>query len=122
MIKPLLFILPVIPASIFLSGCASSPIEKKLENNFIYNCSLQLFEKLDKKITGEGAEKICTAAYNAEEKGNKVVPETAAVVSSPTPASTASASPTPSKAGKIAILDSDEIKPEPMPSASPAKK
>ena len=112
MIKPLLFILPVIPASIFLSGCASSPIEKKLENNFIYNCSLQLFEKLDKKITGEGAEKICTAAYNAEEKGNKVVPETATVVTTSTPAPT----------GKIAILDTDEIKPEPMPSASPAKK
>jgi hypothetical protein len=113
MIKQLIFIMPIVTATLFLSGCASSPIEKRLENNFVYQCSLQLFDKLDRKITGEGAEKICSAAERSDLAGKGAAPKAEAEVA-PAPAA---ASPAPASTAKA--TDTDEVKAEPV---TPVKK
>ena len=62
-----------------------------------------MFDKLDKKVTGADAEKICAAAHKAEqdEEAHKNSGTTAAPTSTPA----AQATPTPA----------EEIKPEPTP-------
>ena len=116
--KHLKFTHLVIFTSLALTGCATSEIEKKLEHNFVYQCSLQLFDKLEKKVTGADAEKICTAAHNEElekegRKTNAVIKE---VVPSATPAA---ADPvvtsTPASSAKALPAETDEVKPEPTP-------
>lgn len=107
MMKPRNFTHLVIATTLLFTGCATSDIQKKLENNFIYQCSLKLFEDLERKVTGADAEKICTAAHNEEKTklGQKVIDQTMAAMESPTP--TPTISPSPAKSNST-----DEVKPE----------
>ena len=119
MMKNLYYTFPIVLSSIVFSGCASTDIEKRLEKNFVYQCSLQLFDKLDKKVTGADAEKICEAAHRAEmaEDARKST-ITSAVTVAPAPMATpapAAKAETATPAKEATVSDSDEVKPEPTP-------
>jgi hypothetical protein len=46
-----------------LSACSSSPMKYRLDNNFVYQCSLEL---IDEDVPAGEAEKVCTASHRAE--------------------------------------------------------
>ncbi len=46
-----------------LSSCTTSPMQARLDRNFIYNCSLQLIEK---KVPALEAERVCSSSHHAE--------------------------------------------------------
>jgi len=122
MMKNLYYTFPIVLSSIVFSGCASTDIEKRLEKNFVYQCSLQLFDKLDKKVTGADAEKICEAAHRAEmaedDRKNSMAPTPISTAVSTTPTSTptpAVKAETAAPAKEATVSDSDEVKPEPTP-------
>ncbi len=95
-------------------GCASSDIERRLENNFIYQCSVKLYDDLGRKINGADAERICTAAYQLEKDGiRKNAPEVTS--EKVIPASTPNPTPNPKSTPSV---DLDEVKPEPTPSSN----
>jgi hypothetical protein len=52
-----------IAALCVLSACSSSPMQSRLDRNFIYNCSLEL---IDKDVPGADAERICSASHLGE--------------------------------------------------------
>ncbi len=63
---------------LFGVGCASLPIESRLEKNFVYNCTLKLLEK---KVSPQDAEKICTSSHAAEmAESDKTAPRTPAAI------------------------------------------
>ena len=97
MMKRRTFTYPVIVSFLLiiglLSGCASTEIERRLESNFVYQCSKKLLDDVEKKITGEDAARICVAAEKSDaaerEAEATVVPAVLTVVTaSPTPART----------------------------------
>lgn len=97
---------------ITVTGCASTDMEKRLEKNFVYQCSLKLFDELGRKVTGADAEKICAAAHKAEQDE-----EARKGPSSPAASPAASVAPTPAASNspaskKAASYDEDEVKPE----------
>lgn len=106
-----------------MSGCASTPYDQRLENNYIYQCSLKLIVDAQRRISGEDAAKICTAAYQAEKDkpGSEVTSPSAAATAtatatpSATPEAVASATPAPTATPKKSLVDLDEVKPEPTP-------
>lgn len=44
-------------------GCSSSPMQSRLEKNFVYQCSLEL---IDEDVPAGEAERVCSAAHRAE--------------------------------------------------------
>lgn len=114
--KPIKLTYLVITSTLILGGCASTDIERKLENNFIYQCSLKLFDDIDKKITGADAEKICSAAYKAEtdEQARRETPSHLLQTVTPTPPVT-TVKPAVKEEKPVVPESTDEVKPEPTP-------
>lgn len=106
-----------------IGGCASTPYDQRLENNYIYQCSLKLIVDAQRRISGEDAAKICTAAYQAEKdkpgseanSPSAVVTATATATPTATPEPVATATPLPTATPKKSLVDLDEVKPEPTP-------
>jgi hypothetical protein len=96
-----------------LSSCASTEFEKRIENNFIYQCSLKLISDVDKKISGDDVGKICTAAYQAEKPAESIAQPTMTPEPSATPIVTVT--PVPTATPQKSLVDTDEVKPEPTP-------
>jgi hypothetical protein len=88
-------------------------MERRLENNFVYQCSKKLLDDVDKKISGDDAGKICSAAEKSE-IDQKARNEIGAPAS--TPATTVAATPAPTATpAKASPAETDEVKPEPTP-------
>jgi hypothetical protein len=51
-------------AALSTCGCASStPMQDRLNKNFVYNCSLEMMRK---DVSAADAERICSSAHEAE--------------------------------------------------------
>ncbi len=72
-----------------ISGCALSPMAQRLDNNFVYACSLQL---LDRKISPQDVEHLCIAAHRAELAEKKLGVEAKISIQETEPATTTAVS------------------------------
>jgi hypothetical protein len=69
----------------FLLSCSTSPMQSRLDKNFVYHCSLELIKK---DVPASEAERVCTASHRAEQvdedrKNQKYKPP--AVMAEPAP-------------------------------------
>lgn len=114
-----------------LSACSSTSTDKRLDDNFVFQCAVKLINDAERKVSGEDAERICEAARREELTKTGAVPPPPLpplpVEGPPPPPPAASpapsVSPTASPAAPAAtpaethttIEDHDEVKPEPTP-------
>ena len=73
-----------------LSACSTSPMQARLEKNFVYNCTLEL---IGKGVTASEANRICVSSHEGElqEKDSDLkakAPPVPAPTSTPAPAET----------------------------------